>query len=337
MVRIITSLGLLAMLIGTARGVVISTVPVGSPGNAPDSYQGSGHGSVAYRYNIGTYDITNSQYAEFLNAKASTADPYQLLNPDMQLFATITRSGSGPYVYKTSATVANKPVNHVTWYEAVRFVNWLQNGQGNGDTESGTYTISNGFVTVPDPAKRQTWALTNSSHWLLPSEDEWYKAAYYNPQSNTYYQYPFQSNSEPADVDPPGNANSGNFTNVPGRNIFNMGPTNVGAYSASLSPFGSYDMGGNVYQWTDTAAFASPDTGVVLRGGSWDFSSYDSGSDFRSTYQAYDDREDVGFRVASVGIVPEPATLALGAIGVLSLLALRHRELWRRTGVTARL
>ena len=226
--------------------------------------------------------------------------------------------GSGSYSYTVRTGYANKPVIYVSWYDAVRFVNWLANGQGNGDTESGTYLITgggnnSGTVLVPDATRRMTWATTNSFHWLLPSESEWYKAAYYNSSGGTYYVYPFQSNSQPAALAPPGNTNSGNYRAV-AYNYYGDGSylTDVGAYTNSLSPFGSFDMGGDVHQWNDTAIGSTRG----LRGGYWDAFS-------ASEYSPAWNREvgpptlelsDVGFRVASVGGVPEPSTALLAAL-----------------------
>ena len=153
--------------LASAALVNIATVPVGYPGNAPDPATGSLYGAVAYNYRIGTFDVTNAQYVEFLNAKASASDPYGLWNSNMDpsvvqgMFAegAIQRSGAGPYSYSVRPGFANKPVIYVSWYDAVRFVNWLTNGQGNGDTESGTYTITgggnnSGTVVVPDATQR---------------------------------------------------------------------------------------------------------------------------------------------------------------------------------------
>lgn len=305
--------------------VTIATVPVGSAGNAPDSRVmndgTSGYGAVAYNYRIGTYDVTNAQYVEFLNAKASAADPYGLWNSNMDpsnFEGVISRSGSGPYSYSVKPGFANKPVTYVGWHDAVRFVNWLTNGQGNGDTETGTYLITgggnnSGTVLVPDATQRALWATTTSFHWLLPSENEWYKAAYYNPANGTYFAYPFQNNQFPATLVPPGSSNAGNFNNVAynydGNRSF---LTDVGAYPNAVSPFGSFDMGGDVFQWNDTAIGSSHG----FRGGDFNDSSEISAASFRYSFNPLIITINGGFRVASI---PEPSAgaLAVFACGLL--------------------
>ena len=331
------------LLAASANAVTIATVPVGFPGNAPDTAVmdsgTSGYGAVPYIYRMGTYDVTNAQYAEFLNAKASVADPYGLWNslmtpgvPDPTFGdaeGAIIRTGSGPYSYSVKPGFASKPVVYVSWYDAIRFVNWLQNGQGGGDTESGTYTIINGgsnsgTVVVPDVATRNSWASTNSFHWLLPSENEWYKAAYYNPSSGTYYAYPFQSNSMPAALAPPGNSNSGNF-GLAANNYDGNGSllSDVGAYPNSLSPFGSFDMGGDVFQWNE--GIVSPFSRGV-RGSFFASSSIYSAATHRDTGGIpTTELSDDGFRVASVGGVPEPVSIVLASLGVVGLLIFSKR------------
>jgi hypothetical protein len=310
---------LAAIIVGSAHAVTIATVPVGYAGNAPDP--ATGFGAVPYNYGIGTYDITNAQYAEFLNAKASVADPYGLWNSLMdpsQFEGAISRWGPGPYHYSVKPGYANKPVGDVSWFDAVRFVNWLTNGQAGGDTESGTYLIANGgnnsgTVVVPDATQRLAWATTNSFHWLLPSESEWYKAAYYNAAGSSYYAYPFQSNSQPTALAPPGSSNSGNFYGDgypnPAYNYDGNGSrlTDVGAYPISLSPFGSFDMGGDVFQWNDSA--------MGGRGGYWGSFPNISAASFNNyfPFPTYED-PSMGFRVASVGGVPEPSTGLLAAL-----------------------
>src|ERR1035438_126607 len=95
---------------------------------------------------------------------------------------------SGHYTYATTAN-PNFPVNYVTYWDACRFANWLANGQpnapeGTGTTETGSYTLSFSG-TILNKVTRNAGAT-----WVVPSENEWYKAAYYNPAASNYYLFP---------------------------------------------------------------------------------------------------------------------------------------------------
>ncbi len=151
----------------SALGVTINTVPVGSAGNANDT---TGFGSVAYGYRIGTYEVTNSQYVEFLNTKAKS-DPLGLYNTNMGSDARggITQSGvSGSFTYAAKTDMGNKPVNYVSWYDSIRFTNWLNNGQGTGDTEGGAYTILGG---TPTPSNAATITRTARSYLVFDQRE----------------------------------------------------------------------------------------------------------------------------------------------------------------------
>jgi formylglycine-generating enzyme required for sulfatase activity len=251
-----------------AAPIAIATVPVGDAGNAADSAAHSGNpagqGAVAYNYSIGKYDVTNNQYVAFLTATATSSDPYGLWNDIMQIgYGGINRTGSGPYFYTVTSGRGNQPVVGVSCYDAVRFANWLTDGV----TESGTYTITNGgndsgTVTVPSAAQRAAWAAAGSVHWLLPSEDEWYKAAYYKGGGTNagYWTYPTRSDTAPTSEVPPGGANSANFfdlttgfvvTHSTTFVVYTDYLTDVGAYSSSLGPYGTLDQGGDVWQWNE--------------------------------------------------------------------------------------
>lgn len=145
----IKCMAILTLVSMSVQGAVtFDWVTVGNEGNAADT---SGYGAVAYVYRIAAYEVTNAQYTEFLNAKAATdnfggSDP-RLYDFDMGTDPRggITRSGSsGSYTYSTRSNMADKPVNFVSFFDSMRFVNWLENGQGNGSTESGVYTIGTG-------------------------------------------------------------------------------------------------------------------------------------------------------------------------------------------------
>ena len=102
----------------------------------------------------------------------------------------------------------NHPMNDVNWYEAARFANWMNNGQGNASTETGAYTLLGG---TPMPHNFYDITRNPGATVFLPSEDEWYKAAYYNAGTNSYYQYPTSSNAQPYRSYPTATPNSANF------------------------------------------------------------------------------------------------------------------------------
>jgi formylglycine-generating enzyme required for sulfatase activity len=147
---LVTAMVLVAV---TAQAITIDMVPVGDPGNAGEWSGSSGQericGAVNYTYNIGKYEVTAGQYTAFLNA-VGRVDTYALYNTHMpsDVGCGITRSGSGtvgnPYAYSVASDYADRPVNYVSWGDAARFANWLQNGQPTGSqnlstTEDGAY------------------------------------------------------------------------------------------------------------------------------------------------------------------------------------------------------
>jgi formylglycine-generating enzyme required for sulfatase activity len=318
-------------------------VTVGNPGNAPDTALmtdgTTGYGSVPYVYQMGKYDVTVGQYCQFLNAVAKT-DPYGLYNSNMATdYATIKLIQSGsPSSYSYSVTgsysqAANCPIFPVTWGDAARFCNWLQNGQptgpeGSGTTETGAYAL-NGAMTdaalmaVPSPAHTGTGAAT----YFLPSENEWYKAAYYSGggTNSSYWLYPTQSNTEPSNVLSPTGTNNANYYNY--YNSSYTDPTNdltpVGSFVLSPGPYGTYDMGGDVWQWSETNR-----AGLwrIVRGGSWDYTPNTLASSFHGTLNPTNDDNDRGFRVVASEAVPEPASLALLLAGAVALGIWRLRR-----------
>ena len=289
----------------SASAVAISWSPVGNPGNAPDPT--TGYGAVGSAYKIGTFDVTNSQYVAFLNAKDPTgANALGLYNVNMSAqyggidFTAGHLNGSK---YSVISGTGNQPVTWGSWYDAIRFANWLNNGQGTADTETGAYTLGSlGAGGVPINGASIT--RNADAKVFLPSLDEWYKAAYYNPTNKTYFLYPTGSNTVPTDSSPTALPNHANF--IPGGPL---NPTNVGAYTGTTSPYGAFDMGGNVFQWDETLV---QDANRESLGGSWNNFSVVMQSGYRVYFDPRNTSAYIGFRVASV---PEPST------GVLVVLA----------------
>ena len=301
---------------GAAQAIVIDLVSVGNAGNAGDT---TGYGSVNYDYQIGTYEVTAGQYTEFLNAKA-LSDPFELYNLNMTngFGSQIMRSGSsGSYTYSVAADYADRPVNYVGFYDAVRFTNWLQNGQGSGDTESGSY----------NPASYTGRNI--GAEWVLPNLDEWYKAAYYDPSKAggaDYWDYPTRTDTEPSNIGSDGYVDPGNHANY--KNLaftYTLNTpywrTEVGEFEDSASAYGTFDQGGNVAELTSSRfdpTIASPyanDSDVFVPGGNFDFSperllATTAIPDAPETFEDY----TFGFRVAKIAEVAPVAALLDGPI-----------------------
>lgn len=317
-----------AFLVATgAYAITIDTVPVGNPGNAGElSGAGAGAGghgpdaivgAVDYEYNIGTYEVTCAQYVEFLNTVA-VSDAYALYNGFMWMSNSgckIQRTGSpGSFAYSVAPDRANRPVNYVSWYDAARFCNWLTTG----DTERGVYTFS-GRYEVTDILDHETAAETlGSTAWFLPTEDEWYKAAYHKNDGITgnYWDYPTGTNAVPSnDLIDPDPGNNANF-----RYTTTYYTTEVGEFENSESPYGTFDQGGNLWEWTET--FPASTRG--LRGGSWgSYPNY-----LHASFRGINDNPSIGgngagFRVASI---PEPGSITLLLCGLSAGLLCRRRR-----------
>jgi formylglycine-generating enzyme required for sulfatase activity len=339
---------LLFASVSSAPAITIETVPIGDIGNPNDPATGNLYGGVSYAYNIGKYEVTVGQYTAFLNAVAAT-DTYGLYYSGMASNANIAgilHSGSsGTYTYSVIGS-PNHPVTYVSWGDAARFTNWLHNGQPTGPqdnttTEDGAYALNgaNSNAALITVARKAT------AKWFIPTENEWYKAAYYQPatqggDADNYWTYPMRTNSPPHSSPPPGatpdNTRVGNFyepassavgydngyavTSTTAYDPVQNYLTDVGAYTSSPSFYGTFDQGGNVWEW-DEAVLGGTARGI--RGGAW----LNDSSQIRANYRNSGffptvANEYIGFRVATV--VPEPSTILLLAIG--SLVALGSRK-----------
>ena len=165
--------------------------------------------------------------------------------------------------------------------------------EGQGTTETGAYTL-NGDTTFSHGDARNA-----DSTFVIPSENEWYKAAYYKGKgiSAGYWTYPTQSNAAPSNALSGSGTNNANFPN-PGYTDPTNYVTPVGAFAASPGPYGTYDQGGDVYQWSDTLVHGSNPVERVVRGGSW--ANGTLVSSFRGTVATTYTYADMGFRVADV-------------------------------------
>ncbi|HOW74072.1 MAG TPA: SUMF1/EgtB/PvdO family nonheme iron enzyme [Phycisphaerae bacterium] len=331
---------LVGLLVSTVSAVTIQTVPVGNPGNVGElSGEGAGGygpdricGAVDYTYNVGMYEVTAGQYTAFLNAVAGV-DTYWLYNRSMSRLdngSGITRSGGGtvgnPYIYSVASDFANRPVNYVSYWDCCRFANWLHNGQPGGaqgatTTERGAYTLDgyNGF---------HGWTIQRNAgwKWAVTSEDEWYKAAYYKGGATNagYWDYPTSSDAAPGRDMTDASGNNANQRTGSGPYPIDSGKytTVVGEFQNSDSPHGTFDQGGNVWEWNE--AIVSQDATYAYRGwrgGAFYNSGYYLLASYRSWRNPAVEDNSIGFRVVQV---PEPAAFTLLVLGGWAVIRRRR-------------
>jgi len=298
--------------------VVFDMVTIGHPGNPYDEpfWDNIRYGKVDYVYRISRYEVTVAQYCEFLNQKAKS-DPYGLWDPAMADPAYgpgfIFRSGEeGSYSYTVAEGKGDQPVRWVSFFDAVRFVNWLENGQGDGDTEEGSYSLSNGY-----------WLVRNEgAHWVLPSGDEWHKAAYYDGEAGVYHEYPNGKDEVPEEPTDGTTPREMNFGDVP---YWEAGPyfTSVGE-TTGKSAYGVYDMGGNVAEWCDSFLDITQGAWRLVRGGSFLQGEEHLRAAWRDSGHPLSEGDSKGFRV--VCLIPEPGVPGLVLLGGGILLGCLRRR-----------
>ena len=274
----------------------IDFVDIGHAGNAADT---TTYGAVPYEYRVGKYEISQD---------------------------TITKAtASGMANVTAGSWTGNQPAAYISWYEAAAFVNFLNTDSGK--TAAYDLTINNGIWSMALWSSEQAWTAggTNlyrnkDAYYFLPSENEWYKAAYYNAAGTNYFLYPTASSSVPTAVASGTNAGSAVYFGAEG-----SVPAIV-ASAGGLSPYGTMSQGGNVGEWTESAfdgSNNSPSENRLIRGGSWLNPGNLLRSSGRGNYEATLVDTNFGFRVASV---PEPSTYVLVLMGAGALYLWKRRK-----------
>ena len=269
----------------------------------------SGYGIVSNDYRMGVYEITNDQWNKFkaeLSPVAVTGDP------------------SEAYDLDPTWTGANVPTNRVSWYEAAQFVNWLNTSTGHQAAYKFTGTQGTSGYALDTWSTAEADGGTNlyrhkDAVYYMPTEDEWYKAAYWNGTAIQTY-----SNASAGDlVSDSGYPDPAKWNYYPS---VGSEPWDVGSGVQELN--GTFDMMGNVTEWvespySDTNYGTDSDRGRL--GGSYGSTGYGGilESSTRGSSAPDRERDNVGFRVASV---PEPCSLGLLALGGLAVLRKRRKQ-----------
>lgn len=256
------------------RGIDIEFVSIGNPGNAADTGGTPGCGAVGYEYRIGKYEITNAQWNAFTAVAGAPKG-----NPTLAYDTSVYYRG------------VQQPTNNVSWYEAAQFCNYLTSG----NKSLGAYQLgTDGSITINRAAALSAYGTV----YVIPTENEWYKAAYFKPNGSGYSLYANGLNTIPA---------ADNGWNYYG-GAYNP-PWDVG--TGTLEQNGTKDMMGNVWEWNETLLSGSY---RGIRGGSYYYGFDDDvlASSNRGYDQPYVEISQYGFRIASI---PEPCTLLLLGVG----------------------
>jgi hypothetical protein len=168
-------------------------------------------GGVDYRYGIGRLEVTVTQYVDFLN----TVDPagrnkYKLYSstesgaewPKYGQIDFSAPAAAGHHYSVASPEWADKPYGFANFLRSARFANSLYNGQviskqasSAGGFQYVTYRVRLSRQTETGMYDMHVRAMTRShkTGFVIPSQNEWIKAAYYDPNGGgkySYWQYP---------------------------------------------------------------------------------------------------------------------------------------------------
>jgi formylglycine-generating enzyme required for sulfatase activity len=273
-------------------------VTIENAGNTADT-TGSPNpaGRVDYNYHIGKYEVSRGMIE-----KANAAGSLGITLEDMQYYG-----GNG----------ANRPATGISWNEAARFVNWLNTSQNYQAAYNFTTSGVNDNITLWGPGQYSgsNQFRHKDAFYVLPSLDEWYKAAYGSP-GGTWYNYANGSDSAPTAV---ASGTSGAVYNG------QSGPADI-TDAGGLSPYGTMAQNGNVREWMESSydgSNNSPSENRELRGGGWSFGSSTLGASGRVSSAPPIENFSFGFRVASV---PEPSSGLLVLLGLSAVLRRRRKR-----------
>jgi hypothetical protein len=285
------------------------------PAHVPDGAAYQNIGGVPYVYGIGQTEITAGQYVTFLNKVDPSGDnPVQpftgiklwvdafspVLNPFSGEINLVVNAAPGTHYQLAASYWGDKPLVNGNLFDFAYFVNSLYNGStvaidnhrargplGNVVHLQTRYVklstnIATGMYDLQD-SSYPLFQRLDASGYVIPSENEWVKAAYYSPfaagNGTHYYYYPTVSNTAPTSlqtgapkptVDSLGNVIESNLVRgvaysnydetvtwqppyapqsfAKGANVVSVGEDHT------PSPWLTYDQGGNVVEYTDTVA-----------------------------------------------------------------------------------
>jgi len=283
------------------RGVntfTIDFVSIGNAGNGDDvAFHELAFGGVPYVFRMGVTEVPEVWITE--------------------------ATASGLTNVRAGAWTGNQPAGDMTWIEMAAFVNFLNTSTDH----QAAYQLNASNTALTLWSSAEAWQLGGENlyrhkdaYYFLPSEDEWYKAAYHKNDGVTanYWNYATGSDSVPTAVASGMGAGTAVYNNV---TAFPAAVNDAGG----LSPYGTRGQNGNALELLESALDETNDQSSenrVARGGDWR-TDLDPPYLERFLSSTSNSAGSLGFRVASV---PEPSCAMLLLSGSLLALARSRRR-----------
>ena len=300
---------------------VTGVLPVWMDESSDDRYEGvfiEGRTVTLSDFYMGKYEVTQEEYASVMKGQKVTVDgkEYTLESNPSACTADSTR-----YTLFSGDEQGKRPVEGVTWYDAVWYCNALSEKEGLTkaynievtrveQTGKTGYSIYGATVTLNE----------NANGYRLPTEAEWEYAARGGDPTATDWNYVFSGADTAKGVFYDSYKNAGldsvgwywynSINGTTGDTKPSSGEQGYGTHEVGkkkANRLGLYDMSGNVFEWcydwfgkittTTPADGASYGSGRVTRGGSWCYYAYTASVSYRAPHASHYRSYDLGFRV----------------------------------------
>jgi len=276
---------------------------MGDPWNERHDKEWPVHTVTLSAYEIGKYEVTNSEYVDMLNwalaqgyltttasSSAVTAYGHRLLELD-DSDCQISYCGGEFWVEERDGySMEDHPVVEMSWYGAAVYCNWLSEANG-----------------LQPCYNTSTWNCDFSKNgYHLPTEAQWERAAAWD--GSRHYRY--GNGSDSISCSSANYYHGHGYCNPLGLSSYPY-TSPVGYYTGATSPVGCYDMSGNVWDLCNDRWYrvytsdpvtnpTGPSSGShrVSRGGSWGRDDYHVRTAERGRFEPTGTAYHYGFRVA---------------------------------------